>query len=191
MQRNTTPPAEQETKTIIRFTEFDTPLGVMCAAATDKGICMLCFASAAELDAGLQELCSALHAVALPGRSPLLDQVEGELIGYFEGSLLAFSVPLDMPGTAFQQSVWAMLQEIPYARTCSYKEQSLAMGKPDAIRAIAAANGQNRVAIIVPCHRVIGSDGKLTGYAGGLHRKQWLLDLERRYGNNGQQVLFL
>ncbi len=182
---------DQEVKTVIRFTEFDTPQGVMCAAATDKGICMLCFDSAAEMDAELQELCTALHAVALPGRSALLDQLETELAGYFEGNLQAFSVPLDMPGTAFQQSVWAMLQDIPYGKTCSYKEQSLSMGKPDAIRAIAAANGQNRVAIIVPCHRVIGSDGKLTGYAGGLHRKQWLLDLERRYGHQGQQVLFL
>jgi len=86
---------------------------------------------------------------------------------------------LHTPGTDFQKSVWKILQEIPYGETRSYKQQAIALGNPKAIRAVASANGHNRISIIIPCHRVIGSDGSLTGYGGGLHRKKWLLDFEK------------
>ena len=102
-----------------------------------------------------------------------------ELDLYFQGRLKVFVTPLETIGTAFQQQVWNALLTIPYGETRSYKEQAQQLGNPKAIRAVAAANGQNKVSILIPCHRVIGSDGKLTGYAGGLNRKQSLLALER------------
>ena len=92
---------------------------------------------------------------------------------------MRFSVALDTPSTEFREKVWQGLKDIPYGQTRSYKQQADHLGNPKAVRAVAAANGQNRVSIIIPCHRVIGSDGSLTGYAGGLHRKKWLLDFEK------------
>ncbi len=88
-------------------------------------------------------------------------------------------MPLDTPGTDFQQSVWKILQNITYGETRSYKQQAIALNNPKAIRAVASANGHNRVSIVIPCHRVIGSNGSLVGYGGGLHRKRWLLDFEK------------
>ncbi|MCL4150603.1 UNVERIFIED_CONTAM: hypothetical protein GTU68_054721, partial [Idotea baltica] len=101
-----------------------------------------------------------------------------ELAEYFEGTRTEFEVPLVLTGTDFQNKVWETLRQIPYGTTRSYKEQSEILGNPKAIRAVASANGSNRIAIIIPCHRVIGSSGKLVGYAGGLHRKKYLLQLE-------------
>lgn len=102
-----------------------------------------------------------------------------ELDLYFQGRLKVFATPLETIGTAFQQQVWNALLTIPYGETRSYKEQAQQLGNSKAIRAVAAANGQNKVSILIPCHRVIGSDGKLTGYAGGLRRKKFLLNLEQ------------
>jgi O-6-methylguanine DNA methyltransferase len=101
-----------------------------------------------------------------------------ELDAYFAGKLRQFTVPLDLRGTAFQLRVWELLCDIPYGKTRSYGEIAQALGKPKATRAVGQANGRNPISIIVPCHRVIGSDGGLTGYGGGLHRKRTLLDLE-------------
>ncbi|HEX3010304.1 MAG TPA: methylated-DNA--[protein]-cysteine S-methyltransferase, partial [Bacteroidales bacterium] len=95
-----------------------------------------------------------------------------------KGERTSFDVQLDAPGSGFQKTVWAGLLKIPYGKTVSYQQQALALDMPRAVRAVAAANGQNRIAIVIPCHRVIGHDGKLTGYAGGLERKRWLLDHE-------------
>jgi len=97
---------------------------------------------------------------------------------YFSGERREFTLPLVMPGTIFQKRVWNILKSIPYGETRSYKDQSLALDNPAAVRAVARANGQNRLAVIIPCHRVIGSNGELTGYGGGLWRKKYLLDLE-------------
>ena len=105
-----------------------------------------------------------------------------ELGEYFDGNRKAFDVPLDPQGTEFQQQVWQALLEIPYGQMASYAEVASAINKPKAVRAVGAANGRNPISILVPCHRVIGSNGSLTGYAGGLPRKQWLLQLE------GQQM---
>ena len=101
-----------------------------------------------------------------------------ELAEYFAGQRQRFDVPLDLVGTPFQLRVWQALLAIPYGHTCSYGQQAQHIGQPTATRAVAAANGQNKVSVIVPCHRVIGSNGTLTGYGGGLPRKQWLLSLE-------------
>ena len=110
------------------------------------------------------------------GLAPVVEQLEA----YFAGSREAFDVPLDLAGTEFQRSVWAGLLEIPYGETMSYGELARRVGRPGASRAVGLANGRNPVAIIVPCHRVIGADGKLVGFGGGLRRKRWLLELEAR-----------
>ncbi|WP_316792478.1 methylated-DNA--[protein]-cysteine S-methyltransferase [Pedobacter frigoris] len=112
-----------------------------------------------------------------------------QLQDYFAGKLQTFSLPLAQPGTEFQQNVWDNLIKINYASTISYLQFSKQMNNPLAIRAIAAANGKNNLAIVVPCHRVIGSNGKLVGYAGGLWRKQWLLEHERAISGKGQTTL--
>ncbi|WP_256257863.1 MULTISPECIES: methylated-DNA--[protein]-cysteine S-methyltransferase [unclassified Paenibacillus] len=102
-----------------------------------------------------------------------------ELDGYFRGLRRSFTFPYVFAGTPFQQSVWRALMEVPYGTTISYKELAAAVGRPDAVRAVGHANGRNLLSIVIPCHRIIGSNGSLTGYAGGLHRKEWLLRLER------------
>jgi methylated-DNA-[protein]-cysteine S-methyltransferase len=109
-----------------------------------------------------------------------LPAVREQLAAYFDGELAAFDLPLDLRGTAFQQRVWAALQEIPYGATVSYGELATTIGQPTAVRAVGLANGRNPISIVVPCHRVVGSTGSLTGYGGGVERKRALLDLETR-----------
>ena len=113
--------------------------------------------------------------------------VAGELDAYFSGRLYQFSVPLDLRGTSFQRQVWQLLLDIPYGETRSYGDLARALGRPTAARAVGSAVGSNPVSILVPCHRVIGSNGKLTGYAGGLYRKQALLDLEAAVMRKGAE----
>jgi O-6-methylguanine DNA methyltransferase len=108
-----------------------------------------------------------------------MSQVQAELNAYFEGRLQEFTLPLQTSGTAFQEAVWRVLLTIPYGQTCSYADVAHKIGQPSAVRAVGHANGDNRISILVPCHRVIGSDGKLTGYGGGLWRKKYLLALEQ------------
>ncbi len=112
---------------------------------------------------------------ALPRRTPLLAQAEAELEAYFAGRRQRFEVPVDPEGTPFQREVWAALTTIPFGTTWSYARLARAVGRPAAVRAVGAANGANPIALIIPCHRVIGADGSLTGYGGGLPRKRWLL----------------
>ena len=111
----------------------------------------------------------------------VVDEARKQLDEYFEGRRRAFDLPLALSGTEFQLRAWRALQEIPYGATRSYGEQARAMEQPRSVRAVGAANGRNRLPIVVPCHRVIGGDGTLTGYAGGLHIKEFLLDLESRH----------
>ncbi len=120
---------------------------------------------------------------------PVIHQCIDELIEYFNGSRTKFTVPIHQSGTDFQQKVWRELYEVPYAKTMSYAELAKKLGDPKVIRAAASANGKNKIAIIVPCHRIIGSDKNLTGYAWGLARKKWLLQHEFRIGL-GVQTLF-
>lgn len=116
---------------------------------------------------------------APPGNDKLLDKVRRELDHYFAGKLRAFTTPVAPEGTEFQKRVWAALLTIPYGATRSYGQQAVAIGSPQASRAVGLANGRNPISIIVPCHRVIGSNGSLTGYGGGMDRKKFLLDLEQ------------
>ena len=173
------PPTSPGKKDLIHITRFSTEIGPMFAGASSQGICLLEFTDRRMLETEFRDLRKRLNAVILPGENPHLKQVERELEEYFQGKRKEFSVPLHTPGTEFQQSVWNGLKKIPYGQTRSYKEQAINLGKTKAVRAVASANGHNRVAIIIPCHRVIGSDGKLVGYGGGLHRKKWLLDHEK------------
>ena len=121
---------------------------------------------------------------------PLLDETEKQLNAYFAGTRLEFDLPLGQAGTPFQEKVWNELLHIPFGKTISYLELSKRIGDVKAIRAVGTTNGKNNIAIICPCHRVIGSDGSLTGYAGGLHRKQWLLKHERELVFGKQEMLF-
>jgi len=165
-------------KAIINIVRFTTPIGPMFCCATEQGICLLEFTDRRMLETEFKDLCHRLNAVILPGHNPHLEQVQSEINEYFSAKRRVFNVPLHTPGTDFQQQVWTILQDIPYGTTRSYAQQAIAVGNPKAIRAVGSANGKNRVGIIIPCHRVIASDGKLAGYGGGLHRKRWLLDFE-------------
>ena len=115
--------------------------------------------------------------------------LEAQLSEYFSGKRTFFSVPLHLLGTDFQKKVWEILQTIPYGETRSYKEQAIAISSPESVRAVANANGMNRISILVPCHRVIGSDGQLTGYGGGIWRKKYLLELESKIKNSSEQLV--
>jgi AraC family transcriptional regulator, regulatory protein of adaptative response / methylated-DNA-[protein]-cysteine methyltransferase len=172
-------PSHAKNKTVINIARVTTPLGPMYACATDKGICLLEFTDRKMLETEFNDLKKHLQAVILPGENAHLTQLQTELKEYFEGKRKVFSVALHTPGSEFQMLVWEGLQQIPYGETRSYKSQSIHLGKASAIRAVASANGHNRVSIIIPCHRVIGENGQLTGYGGGLARKQWLLNFEK------------
>ena len=166
-------------KSIIYIDRFSTKLGPMFAAATDKGLCLLEYADRKSLESEFKDLSERLNAVIVPGINEHIELAKQQLGEYLDGRRRDFSVSIDAPGTEFQKDVWKLLVKIPYGTTCSYLEQAKKLEKPKAVRAVANANGMNRISIIIPCHRVIGSDGSLTGYGGGLPRKKWLLELEQ------------
>ena len=172
-------PNKGKAQGLIDLTRLETPLGTMIACAVPEGICLLEFSDRRMLETQLKSLGKHFNATLLQGDNPHFDTLRAQLDEYFDGSRQTFTVPMVMPGTPFQQAVWQELCTIPYGATRSYAGQAAALQKPQALRAVAHANGMNRLAILVPCHRVIGSDGSLTGYGGGLWRKQWLLDWER------------
>ena len=156
---------------------LSTPLGELTLHASATGLRAVLFPDhrrppPLEVDGG----------PASPAAARVLDHAARELDEYFAGRRRAFTVPLDMVGTAFQRAVWAALATIPFAATWSYGQLAQAIDRPTAARAVGAANGKNPLSILVPCHRVIGQDGSATGYAGGLDAKRWLLDHERAIG---------
>ena len=157
--------------------ELDSPVGVLVAGATDRGLCLLEFRYREILETQIAKVHARVGAIA-SGTHPLLDQLECELDEYFAGRRRTFSVPLVYPGTPFQSKVWNALRNIPFGTTISYEELAHRVGSPAGQRVAGHANGQNPIAIIIPCHRVINKDGKLGGYGGGLWRKKILLDLE-------------
>src|SRR5436190_2760020 len=158
---------------------LDTPLGPMIAIGGDAGLELLEFVDRRALETELSEIRKSLGAV-VPGEHPVLDQTRRELAEYFAGRRRDFTIPLRPRGSPFQLAAWRGLCEIPYGETRSYADMAKRVGSPGAVRAIGRVNGQNRIAIVIPCHRVIRSDGSLCGYGGGVWRKQWLLDHERR-----------
>jgi AraC family transcriptional regulator of adaptative response/methylated-DNA-[protein]-cysteine methyltransferase len=155
------------------------PLGPLVAGATAEGVCLLEFTDRRMLEAQVATVRRRFNGPVVPGSNRHLEVLERELAGYFAGTVQNFSVPLTYPGTPFQRRVWEQLLAIPYGETRSYEAIATAVGDAKAVRAVGRANGLNRIAIVIPCHRVINKDGQLGGYGGGLWRKQFLLDLER------------
>ena len=176
-------PAKSKNEQVVDITRLDTPLGPMLAGANEQGICLLEFTDRKILESEFKDLAGRLNVSLVLADNKSFEPLKKQLSEYFDGQRKEFELPIYTPGTPFQQLVWKQLQSIPYATTRSYKEQAEAIGKPKAVRAVANANGMNRIAIIIPCHRVIGSDGKLTGYGGRLWRKKFLLDLEQSNRN--------
>jgi AraC family transcriptional regulator, regulatory protein of adaptative response / methylated-DNA-[protein]-cysteine methyltransferase len=174
-------PKGSKAKRIIDLKRIETPLGTMIACAVEEGVCLLEFTDRKMLETELKVLAKLMNATIIQGHNKHFDVLEVQLEEYFDGRRKTFNLPLHTPGTEFQNKVWKVLQQIPYGSTVSYKEQADVLLKPEHVRAVATANGMNRISIIIPCHRVIGSDGQLTGYGGGIWRKKHLLDLERRF----------
>lgn len=174
-------PTDTSGSTVIRIDRLTTPLGPMLVGATDTRLCLLEFVDRRMLPTQVQRLRRRLDAVFVPDRNGLIEQTELEIGEYFAGRRCEFTVPTVAAGTDFQETVWTALTHIPYAQTVSYGELAATIGRPEAMRAVGTANGLNALAIVVPCHRVVGADGKLVGYGGGLWRKKRLLKLEKAY----------
>lgn len=144
---------------------MDSPVGLLTLRAEDGKLTAILFGD---------------HRTGLSGEDPVLDQAEAELREYFAGYRKVFTVPVHLSGTDFQMKVWAALQEIPYGETATYGEIAVRIGNSKACRAVGTANHNNSIPIVVPCHRVIGANGSLTGYGGGLYIKSYLLELEKK-----------
>ncbi|MFP3832062.1 bifunctional transcriptional activator/DNA repair enzyme AdaA [Chryseobacterium sp. SIMBA_028] len=172
-------PRNNKMEKIIDLKRIETILGTMVACADEYGICLLEFSDRKALPTELKNISKHFNANIVQGENSHFITLEKELSEYFEGKLTQFTVPLSPVGTTFQKQVWDILQKIPYGTTRSYQEQSDILGAPKSIRAVANANGLNKISILIPCHRVIGSNGQLTGYGGGIWRKQKLLELEK------------
>ncbi len=162
--------------------QFATPLGLMTAFASERGI--------RRLDFVKEQADSSVVAAGIGGDHPWLKQLVVELREYFAGQRQTFNVPLDPAGTTFELAAWDYLRSIPFGQTRSYAQQASAVATIRACRAVGGANGRNPLAIVTPCHRVIGADGSLTGYAGGVNRKRWLLEHERRVVGVGDLLDF-
>ncbi len=173
------PPGHPQTQDYIAVQLIASPLGLMLSGAVDRGVCLLEFTDRRGLKRHYETIRQCLSLPVFPVSHPHLVTLRKELASYFSGHLTHFSVPIAPPGTPFQATVWQELQRIPPGETVAYDELASRIGQPTAMRAVARANGQNRISILIPCHRVIGKDGSLTGYGGGLWRKRLLLELER------------
>jgi AraC family transcriptional regulator of adaptative response/methylated-DNA-[protein]-cysteine methyltransferase len=172
-------PTQIKNKKILKASWLDTKLGPMLAIGDEKYLYLLEFVDRRGLEKEIERLRSRLKIAIIPGISKPIISIKNELNQYFSGTLKEFKTPIELVGSSFQQSVWKELRNIPLGVTKSYGEIARLLGKPSAFRAVANANGANQLAIIVPCHRVINTNGKLGGYAGGLSRKQWMLELEK------------
>lgn len=177
-------PKQSKSENLILINRLTTPLGPMFICATDNGICLLEFVDRRMLETEFKDLQKLLSANIISGENQHIKQVKKEIAEYFEGTRKTFDVNLETPGTDFQNKVWTASQEIEYGTTTTYQKQAEKIDNPRAIRAVASANGYNRIAIIIPCHRVIGKDGKMTGYGGGIERKKWLIEHEKKNANS-------
>lgn len=172
-------PSKSKKIKILYSSWIETRLGSMIAISDETHLYLVEFVDRRGLENEIIRLRKRLHASILPERKPVMDLLEEELTAYFSGTLKAFTVPICLIGSDFQKSVWNELMKIPVGKTTSYKELAIKLNKPLGYRAVANANGTNQLAILIPCHRVIKSDGKLGGYGGGIARKEWLLEHER------------
>lgn len=166
------------TLVITRFASFVSDFAELIAVASDKGICLLEYSDTGRVEQQLARLEKYHAATVVQGNSAFFVLLYQQLDAYFAGTLTDFTLPLDIRGTPFQMQVWDALLTIPYGETRSYQQQAEAINNPKAVRAVANANRNNRVSIIIPCHRVIGKNGTMTGYGGGIWRKEYLLALE-------------
>ena len=164
----------------VATSEIDTPIGPMLAAANDTHLLLFEFPRRRMIETQLERVRRAHDCELAPGESPIFSVLRAQLDEYFRGDRREFTLPFHVPGTPFQTRVWSALQRIPCGTTTTYARLAQTIGQPNAVRAVARANGDNRLAIIIPCHRVIGSNGELVGYGGGLWRKKKLLELEAR-----------
>ncbi len=172
------PPGKSRATTQVLVTRVLTPLGPLVAGATDEGICLLEFADRPMLETQIKRLRRYMDCAVTPGENEHIGRIQQELDEYFDGKRTEFSVPLVVPGTDFQRRVWQALQDIPYGETRAYEDIARAIDNPKAVRAVGRANGDNRIPIVIPCHRVVRADGTLGGYGGELWRKRFLLELE-------------
>ncbi|MBA4348102.1 MAG: XRE family transcriptional regulator [Clostridiales bacterium] len=173
--------AKKKPANVLIYERFDAPFGPMIAVASETGLNLLEFGDRRMLESEFTGLQKRLDAVLLPGKNEFTQAAIRQIQEYFAGTRRTFDVPLHAPGTEFQQRVWAALREIPYGEIRSYGDIAASICEPKAVRAVGTANGMNRIAIMIPCHRVIGASGALTGYGGGLWRKEWLLKHEQEH----------
>jgi AraC family transcriptional regulator, regulatory protein of adaptative response / methylated-DNA-[protein]-cysteine methyltransferase len=164
---------------ILKASWLDTPLGPMIAIGDEDALYLLEFVDRRGLEREIERLRKKTKAAIIPGETKSIRSIENELKNYFEGKLTEFKTPLSLLGSPFQKRVWQELQKIPPGKTRSYSDIAKALNKPTAFRAVAQANGANQIAIVIPCHRVINSNGELGGYGGGISRKQWLIKHEK------------
>jgi AraC family transcriptional regulator of adaptative response/methylated-DNA-[protein]-cysteine methyltransferase len=164
---------------VLKASWIDTPLGPMLAIADELSLYLLEFVDRRGLEREVERLRLKTKSAIIPGSTKPIASIEEELNAYFNGQLKNFKTPLNLLGSPFQKMVWDVLTTIPYGETRSYAEQARALGKPNSARAVANANGANQIAIVIPCHRIINSNGDLGGYGGGISRKQWLINHEK------------
>lgn len=179
-----TSPARARDAAVLIASPIDTPVGPMVAVAGDDGLELLEFVDRRALEREIAVMRQRLGTAIVPGAHPVLNATAAQLHEYFEGVRQVFDLPVRPRGSEFQLQVWRALCEIPYAHTVSYADIARTVGSPGAVRAVGTTNGRNQIAIVIPCHRVIASDGSISGYGGGRWRKQWLLDHERRHAAN-------
>jgi AraC family transcriptional regulator of adaptative response/methylated-DNA-[protein]-cysteine methyltransferase len=172
-------PTKLEDCKVLKASWLDTKLGPMIAIADEDTLYLLEFVDRRGLEREVERLRQRTHSAILPGTTQPIHLIEEELEQYFEGKRREFKTPLTFLGSPFQKRVWEELQKIPYGKTCSYADIAKAIGNPSSFRAVANANGANQIAIVIPCHRVINTNGELGGYGGGTARKKWLLNLEK------------
>lgn len=163
-----------------KATEIKTPLGPMMAIANEEALYFLEFVDQKNLEKKVQRLRQRTKSAIGPGKTSVIHLIESELKEYFQGTLIQFKTPLALLGSPFQKKVWHELIKIPSGQTCSYGDIAKKINKPTAYRAVANANGANQIAIVIPCHRVINTNGDIGGYGGGVTRKSWLLNHEKR-----------
>ena len=177
-------PKNSVTDQIILISRLTTPLGPMFVCATEKGICLLEFVDRRMLETEFKDLQRLLKARIIAGENGHIKQAKKEIAEYFNGQRTLFDVKLHSPGTEFQNLVWDGLKKVSFGKTISYQQLAEKIRKPKAVRAVGTANGFNRISIMIPCHRVIGKNGNLTGYGGGLERKRWLIDHEQNFNKD-------
>lgn len=164
---------------MLKMSEIYTPLGNMITVSDEKSLYFLEFADQHNLQLGMEKLKKQMKADIIRGLSDPIIYIKAELGAYFDGTLKQFKTPLHFIGSSFQKLAWQELVNISYGTTRSYADQAKAIGKPKAYRAVANANGANKIAVVIPCHRIINSNGNMGGYAAGVERKKWLLNHEK------------